>query len=80
MSEKVQTMVTRKMTDRTVLSEDLFKKFYQIIDFIHKMTAPKKYLLNHQVPRILEICAQKERKIKYATCVPIKCVPFILDF
>ena len=80
MSEKVQTMVARKTTDRTVLSEDLFKKFYQIIDFIHKMTAPKKYLLNHQVPRILEICAQKERKIKYATCVPIKCVPFILDF
>lgn len=41
MSEKVQTMVTRKMTDRRVLSEDFFKKSYQIVDFIHKMTAPK---------------------------------------
>lgn len=41
MSEKVQTMVTRKMTDRRVLSEDFFKKFYRIVDFIHKMTAPK---------------------------------------
>ena len=80
MSEKVQTMVTRKMTDRTVLSLDFFKKFYQIVAFTHKMTGPKNMFTQSPSSQNSRNMCSKGRKIKNAKYVPIKCIPFILDF
>ena len=79
MSEKVQTMVARKVTDRTVLSEDFFKKFYQIVDFIHKTTGPKNmFTQSPSSQNSGNMCSKGEKNKKCKICA--KRIPFILDF
>ena len=62
-------MVTRKMTDRTVLSLDFFKKFYQIVDFTHKMTGPKNmFTQSPSSQNSGNVCSKGEKNKKCKIC------------